>query len=43
MALSNSKIPSVFSSLPILKIVGDNVNHGHQQNAVRGSVHMYDL
>lgn len=30
-------------SLPMLKIVEDNVGHGHQQNAVRGSVQVYDL
>ena len=30
-------------SLPMLKIVEDNVGHGHQQNAVRGSIKVYDL
>lgn len=38
----NSKF-QVCRSLPMLKIVEDNVGHGHQQHAVRGSIQMYDL
>lgn len=38
----NPKFP-VCRSLPMLKIVEDNVGRGHQQNAVRGSIQMSDL
>lgn len=38
----NSKF-QVCRSLPMLKIVEANVDHGHQQHAVRGSIQVYDL